>query len=195
MLLIYDVVTDCPAYEPYLFFMGGLLIVTFDGYETIRRWSGMRPGLLLHHTAAFVVDMGLVEWDFVPRMENPVDWRVVLFLTLIGCMWMVDYFHADYRTCPNLSWIQLYREFYLVLAVIRLVNIVLLVSLSVEGFVKDHYYAMSTCTSFLAVAYIYNSYKAIFFLFGDLIVLNTLVCTKKSGYWRSSRSKKTRKKE
>jgi len=161
--LLYQAVTDCNAAEIYVFFISGITLVTVDIHEFVRRWP-LRAPLLVHHLMTFVLALAFIEFEILPPNEDKtISWTTTLFLTNIGIMWTVDFYHVVYRTSGNLSLIKKYRKVYMFLAPVRIVNIILLLLGSISSALEGVWFGFAALT-FMTLAYAYNSYHAIMFV-------------------------------
>jgi len=161
--MLYQAITGCNSNEVYVFFIAGLSLVAIDAHELIRRWP-LRAPLLAHHLMTFAITIAFVEFDALPPNEDKtIDWTTVLFLTLIGCMWIVDFFHVVYRTSEDINLIKKLRKIYLFLAPVRCANTVLLALGGIQSAFFGVWFGFASLL-FMALAYMYNSYKAITFV-------------------------------
>lgn len=161
--LLYQAITGCNSNEIYTFYIAGFSLVTIDVHEFVRRWP-LRAPLLAHHLMTFAIAIAFVEFDALPPNENKtIDWTTVLFLSLIGLMWTIDFYHVVYRTSENLDLIKKLRKVYLFLAPVRCTNILLLGLGSIQSALFGVWFGFS-CLLFMTLAYAYNSYKAITFV-------------------------------
>jgi len=156
--LLYQAITGCSATEIYIFYISGISLVTIDIHEFVRRWP-LRAPLFAHHIMTFVLALATVELQIFPSQ----DWTNTLFLTNIGLMWTVDFYHVIYRTSGNLSLMKKLRKVYMFFAPVRIVNIVLLLLGSILSALEGGWSGFA-CLSLMTVAYTYNSYKAITFM-------------------------------
>jgi len=161
--LLYFLFSGCNIFNIYLFFIAGMTLVFTDLHEYVARWP-LRPALLTHHLMTFVLALAIVEFEELPSNdEKELDWASALFLTNIGLMWVVDFYHVVYRTSTNLALIKKLRKIYLVAAVIRIMNIVLIAGGSYKAASYGSWFG-SGCLLFMCLAYSFNSYKAIMFV-------------------------------
>ena len=162
---LYTLATGCNANEIYLFSMGGMWLVLFDGYEILQRWP-LPPTLLLHHVAVIFLGLAIFEWRVLPS-RNPDEqfsWELVLLVANIGATWVSDFFHAVYRTSFSLSFTQTFRKFYFALASVRLVNFLCFCSMSWRAKQKLGP-AASGALALVTFAYGYTSWKAVKFVY------------------------------
>lgn len=161
--LLYYAITGCNSNEVYVFFIAGISLVSIDVHEFVRRWP-LRAPLLAHHLMTFAIAIAFVEFDALPPNEEKlIDWTTVLFLTLIGMMWLIDFYHVVYRTSENLGLIIKLRKVYLFLAPVRCTNILLLALGTIQSALFGVWFGFG-CLLFMCLAYAYNSYKAITFV-------------------------------
>eukprot|EP00588_Corethron_pennatum_P014881 CAMPEP_0194278770 /NCGR_PEP_ID=MMETSP0169-20130528/12084_1 /TAXON_ID=218684 /ORGANISM="Corethron pennatum, Strain L29A3" /LENGTH=315 /DNA_ID=CAMNT_0039023031 /DNA_START=53 /DNA_END=1000 /DNA_ORIENTATION=- len=161
--LLYQVLSGCNAAEIYVYFISGISFVAVDIHETVRRWP-LRASLLAHHVMTFAIALAFVEFQVLPpNDEKIIAWTTTFFLTNIGLMWTVDFYHVIYRTSTNLPLIKMLRKTYLWFAPVRIINIVLLMLGSISSAIGGVWFAF-VCLLFMTLAYAYNSYKAITFM-------------------------------
>ena len=156
--LLYQAITGCSATEIYIFYISGIFLGTIDVHEFVRRWP-LRAPLFAHHIMTFVLALATVEFQTFPSQ----NWTNTLFLTNIGLMWTVDFYHVIYRTSGNLLLMKKLRKVYMFFAPVRIVNIVLLLLGSILSALEGVWFRFA-CLSLMNVAYTYNSYKAITFM-------------------------------
>jgi hypothetical protein len=161
--LLYNAISGCNANEIYIFFFGGMWLVSFDAHEFVRRWP-LRVPVLVHHLTVFLVGLAFLEWNLLPPEEDdPVHWTVVLLLSNIGLVWVTDFFHVVFRTSSSLTLIERFRVVYLYLSVFRLVNVGLFGAMAARAALAESYIGLAATAS-LGMAYIYNTYKAVTFV-------------------------------
>jgi len=161
--LLYQAISGCNSNEIYVFCIAGLSLVAIDAHEFVRRWP-LRAPLLAHHLMTFAIAIAFIEFDALPPNEDKtIDWTTVLFLTLIGLMWTIDFFHVVYRSSEDLNLIKKLRKIYLFLAPVRCTNILLLALGAVQSAIFGAWFGFG-CLLFMTLAYAYNSYKAITFV-------------------------------
>lgn len=161
--LLFQAISGCNAMEIYLFFIGGISLLMVDVHEFVRRWP-LKPVLLFHHIMTFVLGLAFVEFQVLPSNdEKIISWSSIFFISNIGAMWTVDFFHVIYRVSNSLSVIKNARKIYLFLALVRIFNIILL-AIGVVGNALQGGWFGSFCLLSMALAYTYNSLKAITFV-------------------------------
>jgi len=164
--LLYNSISGCNSSELYLFYFGGVLLLFLDLHEYVRSWP-LRSPILGHHIMVFFFGLAMVEYDLIPPPNDPnpeISWPTTLLIANIGLMWITDFFHVVFRVSTSLPLIEKYRKIYLISSILRPFTFGLMIYGAVESIVKGSV-AGALPSIFLSVAYGYNLYKAIQFVY------------------------------
>ena len=141
-----------------------MFLVLVDTVELVQRWP-LPPPLLIHHLAVIALGIGIADWAVIPpKPTDPMPWQLVLLLSNMGTIWISDYFHAVYRTSGNLNFIKVFKIFYGILSVVRLVSFFQFIWFAV-GFASDGNFGGLVLACLVALAFGYNATKAVLFVY------------------------------
>lgn len=156
-----DLVTGCRfLLKPWAFWAGGGILTVFDFHEFGARWP-LPNHVLVHHIAVFTIALFYIEFGVLDEVQFPT----VIFISNIGSCWVTDYAHVVFRTSQRLTHIIRARKIYLVVSPpIRILNIFLM-SASVVLAVLSQEWLLFGVNLFMAVAYMWNTYKALTFVY------------------------------
>lgn len=164
--MLFNAISGCDASELYLFYFGGVLLLFLDLHEYVRSWP-LRSPILGHHLMVFFFGLAMIEYDLIPPPNDPsqkISWSTVLLIANIGLMWITDFFHVIFRVSTSLPLIEKYRQIYLMSSIIRPITLGLMVYGGIESIIMGSV-AGAIPSIFLSLAYAYNLFKAIQFVY------------------------------
>ena len=162
--LAINYLTGCNTNEIFIYFLGGTWMNCFDIHEYISRWP-LPPALLAHHSFVILLGLAMVDWQVIPANPHEhLDSRMVLMISNIGATWVSDFFHAVYRTSFSLKLIHSFQWLFLASSVVRMSNFYLLVEMA-KGSANGGSSLGAAMLLLLAVAYGYNSIRAVCFVY------------------------------
>ena len=161
--LLFNASTGCNASEIWFFWIGGAILTCMDLHEYVCRWPLPTP-ILVHHLLVFGITLCFFDLQALPAEKDaPIDWLTVMVVSNIGMCWMSDGFHIAYRTWSSLPHIEMARKVWLSVALVRVLNIGLLIAGAVRAGYGGSWLGVIV-TGFMALGYAWNSLRAIVFV-------------------------------
>lgn len=154
----------CSFSPIYLFYCGGFLLSALDIHEYVRRWP-LRPAILGHHLMVMFIALAYLDYGLLPPGNTlDVPNSLILIVSNIGLMWTLDFFHVVFRLSMNLPTIERMRQFYLYGSLVKIMTFGLMIYSGIEAILLGSYVG-SLPSILLSIAYGYNTYKSIGFVY------------------------------